>query len=143
MAERLETNHLVVHGAWTPVGMDIGAEEIRDWHLERGFRDIGYHYVIRRDGLLEDGRPLEQVGAHVRGHNHDSVGVCLVGGKPDEVREDWQWEFNYTGAQLVTLREIVEQLKKLYPDAEIRGHRDFDGVVKLCPGFNVNEWWIQ
>lgn len=144
---RNSTRYLVVHGAWTPPGMDIGVETIRGWHLKREFDDVGYHYVIRRDGIVENGRPLGNVGAHVRGYNRGSVGICLIGGKPaaadgvPEDAKDWLWEFNYTRPQMVGLEKLLTGLKKLYPEAIILGHTDFPDVDKLCPGFNVRAWW--
>jgi N-acetylmuramoyl-L-alanine amidase len=71
--------HLIVHYSDTPDHMDIGRKEINRWHVERGWSGVGYHYIIRRDGTIETGRPIEQVGAHARGHNMASVGICWVG----------------------------------------------------------------
>lgn len=139
--KRESTKYLVVHGAWTPPQMDVGAGEIRQWHLDKGWRDIGYHYVIPQSGRLQGGREIDERGIHVRGHNYESLGICLVGGMPRDLREDWQWDFTYTRAQMRTLRALLGQLEKLYPGARVRGHRDFDGVSKLCPGFDVRAWW--
>ena len=72
---------IIIHSTATPVGMDVGVEDIRAWHVrDNGWRDIGYHWVIRRDGTIEEGRPEIAVGAHVAGYNHNSIGVALVGG---------------------------------------------------------------
>jgi N-acetylmuramoyl-L-alanine amidase len=127
--------------------MDIGAEEIRAWHTDpkpqgNGWSDIGYHFVIRRSGAIEPGRPVENIGTHVRGHNSNSVAVCLVGGRRSgpgpEVAED-----NFTNAQLTSLRVLVGLLLDLYPNASVCGHRDFPGVSKQCPSFNAREWWLN
>ena len=134
-------------GAWTKPGVDFGADEIRSWHLDRGFSDIGYHYVIRRDGTQEDGRPIEQPGAHVQGHNAHSIGICLVGGRADDspetegldefTKQELLWEFNYTHLQMTTLLALVDHLQGRFPEAAVIGHRDFPGVTKRCPGFEV------
>lgn len=122
----------IIHCSDTYKRMDIGVEEIRKWHVEeRGWDDIGYHYVIRRDGRLETGRPLEQVGAHARGHNHNSVGICLIGGKSD----DGAAECNYTQAQFKKLNALVSLLRDLYPGIEFIGHRDVSD--KECPCFDA------
>lgn len=126
-----QINKIVVHCSATSADQDIGVEEIRAWHLERGWADIGYHIVIRRNGVIERGRPLSLIGAHVKGHNHDSVGICWVGGR--------YGIDNRTGAQRASLETVVKILHDIYPDADIKGHRDF-GVPKECPSFDVAEW---
>lgn len=121
---------IIIHAADTPADMDIGAAEIRDWHVDdNGWRDIGYHYVIRRDGTLETGRDELTPGAHAAGHNTGSVGVCLVGGKPD---------CNYTAAQWACLEALVRDLLGRYPGAEVIGHRDVS--AKPCPMFDAKAW---
>lgn len=127
-------NLIVIHCADTPSTMDIGANEIRQWHIkERGWKDIGYHYVIRRNGVIEKGRDLEIIGAHVSGHNAHSIGICLVGGKP---------KANYTLEQWESLKKLVRGLKFTYKEAEIVGHCDLD-PHKTCPQFDVKSWWIN
>jgi len=117
--------------------MDIGVHEIRDWHVnENAWRDIGYHYVIRRSGEIEEGRPEEQPGAHVRGRNSDSIGICLVGGRAE--RHD-AVDVNYTKAQWDSLLHLVGELKYDHPRAKVRGHRDY--ADRECPGFDVVAWW--
>jgi N-acetyl-anhydromuramyl-L-alanine amidase AmpD len=133
---RKSTEWLVVHCAATPPAADIGAKEIRQWHRGRGFTDIGYHYVIRRDGTLETGRPENVVGAHVQGYNSTSIGICLVGGVDQKnVPQD-----NFTPAQFAALAELLRGLAAKHPRASVRGHRDFPGVKKACPSFDVNAW---
>jgi N-acetylmuramoyl-L-alanine amidase len=133
--ERVE--FLVVHCSATPADMDIGVKEIRKWHLQRGFAEIGYHYVIRRDGRVELGRPENQPGAHAAGYNLHSLGICLVGGLKKGTTKA---ENNFTPKQFVVLRTCLETLKEKYPDAEILGHRDLPGVNKACPSFDVRAW---
>jgi len=128
---------LVVHCAATFSNMDIGRKEIRHWHLQRGFSDIGYHYVIRRDGTLEDGRPNTIPGAHARGYNLNSLGICLVGGAK---MNSTKAENNFTPEQFDMLAKLLVQLLELHPDAEILGHCDLPGVQKACPSFDVRYW---
>ena len=134
---RPATEYLVVHGAYTPASMDVGVKDIDRWHRERGFLQIGYHAVIRRDGTIEQGREDHLIGAGVYGFNSTSWHVCLIGGKAEE----GGWEANYTGLQYDTLRVLLRQKLNQYPDAELMGHTDFPRVSKRCPGFNVKEWF--
>lgn len=135
--KRERTDYIVVHCSATEPGLSIGAREIREWHKDLGWSDIGYHFVIRRNGTLEMGRAIEAQGAHVRGHNHNSVGVCLVGG----VDEEGESEANYTKSQLTMLMLVIDGLKARYPKAKLIGHCDFPGVAKDCPCFDVREWY--
>jgi N-acetylmuramoyl-L-alanine amidase len=130
-------NQIVIHCSDTPAGMDIGAREIRGWHTSpppagNGWADIGYHYVIRRSGLIERGRPDEVVGAHVQGHNANSIGVCIVGGGHGFANFTWQ--------QWGVLRGLITQLLCRYPDAAVCGHRDLN-PGKACPSFDARAWW--
>jgi N-acetylmuramoyl-L-alanine amidase len=135
---RKKTTAIVLHCSDTLPTQDVGVKEIRGWHInERGWKDVGYHGVIRRDGTYEPGRPTWSVGAHVEGHNSDTVAVCLVGGKGKK-----GWENNFTPAQWATLKtKVLPALIGRYKDAEVKGHRDFPGVTKKCPSFDVGEWW--
>jgi N-acetyl-anhydromuramyl-L-alanine amidase AmpD len=146
---RHRTDFIVVHCSATPPDSDIGVDEIRDWHVhQNGWRDIGYHAVIRRDGEIEFGRHFDEPGAHVQGQNYRSVGVCLVGG----VDKSGKSENNFTQDQFESLSIILDMLERAYPMARILGHRDLspdtdgDGVVeehewlKDCPCFDVFTW---
>lgn len=126
-------NLIVIHCADTYARMDIGVKEIREWHLAKGFNDIGYHYVIRRDGTIEAGRPLEKPGAHAAGYNSQSIGICYAGGKGDRDKP----EDNRTPVQKQALHDLVNSLKQQFPQAKIVGHRDLPGVQKACPCFSV------
>ncbi len=155
----ISVDWLVIHTAACRADMDIGLKEIRQLHLQRGFSDVGYHYIIRRDGTEEKGRPDTMPGAHALGYNMHSLGICLVGGTTrgrDKARiptaEEWyanyqtnrpEPENNYTPAQFKTLEKILMELKIKYPDAEILGHRDLPGVKKACPCFTVNKWLMS
>ena len=127
---------LIVHCADTYSHMDIGVEDIRNWHVEgNGWKDIGYHFVIRRDGTIEEGRPIADIGAHVLGHNVSSIGICLVGGKGP----DGKALFNFTSKQMFFLGNLIADLRFAHPIKTLAGHRDFtDG--KECPCFDVKEY---
>tara|TARA_R110000796_G_scaffold251614_1_gene383484 strand:- start:47 stop:472 length:426 start_codon:yes stop_codon:yes gene_type:complete len=136
---------IAVHCAATPPDMDIGADEIRQWHIDKDWLDIGYHYVIRRSGVIELGRDLDgdgevedEVGAHIYGHNKNSLGICMVGGvdingKPDA---------NFTMNQYAALERTLHLLTAAHPEAEVDGHRSFDSG-KACPSFDVKAFWYQ
>lgn len=129
-------NKIIIHCSATPPSMDIDAEVIRGWHLERGWTDIGYHFVIKRDGEIEDGRPLELVGAHVKGYNTGSIGICLVGGvEQGNVSRE---QDNFTPQQWKSLRGLLQIMKADYRKATIHGHNEFD-PQKACPSFDVQE----
>ncbi|MBZ5882544.1 peptidoglycan recognition protein family protein, partial [Escherichia coli] len=133
---RKSTDYLVVHCAATPPSWNGGAKEIRQWHREKGWIDIGYHFVIRRDGTVETGRPENTVGAHVENHNSNSIGICLVGGVDDKLKA----QNNFTPAQFAALALKLRELKKKYPNVTVQGHRDFPGVKKDCPSFDTRKW---
>lgn len=132
-------DYLVVHCSATPPSMDIGATEIRRWHRERGWFDIGYHVIVRRDGSTENGRPLDRPGAHARGFNHLSLGICLVGGVQEADKKTA--ENNFTTEQFAVLRTLLNDLRNEYPKALVVGHRDLPNVRKACPSFDVIEWY--
>jgi hypothetical protein len=148
MGKRKETTLLVVHVTATPPSADIGVKEVRVMHLARGFSDIGYHYVIRRNGKVEAGRAEDEIGAHVQGHNSNSIGVSMVGG----VNAAGKPENNATPAQLIALEALLKKLQLKYPKAGVCGHRDLspdkdgDGIIepfehiKACPCFDVIPW---
>lgn len=125
---------IIVHCAATPEEKDFTVQQIDSWHRQRGFRCIGYHYVIYRDGSVHRGRPEDQVGAHCTGHNAHSIGVCYIGGcasdgmTPKDTRTD---------AQRVALVKLLRELKAKYTVAAIHGHRDF--ANKACPSFDATK----
>lgn len=134
---RKRTNWLVIHCSATRAVMDVGVKEITQWHRAQGWSGCGYHYVIRRSGKVEAGRPVDAIGSHVKGHNVDSVGICLAGGLNNET---FKPENNYTPQQWDTLRKLLTGLLKKYPKAKVLGHRDFAGVAKACPCFPAKVW---
>jgi N-acetyl-anhydromuramyl-L-alanine amidase AmpD len=130
---------LVVHCAATRPSLDVGVDEIRSWHRQQGWSDIGYHWIVRRDGTVEQGRREELIGAHVSGHNRESLGICLVGG----LDEHGDPAPEFTPEQFASLRVLLNDLLAKYDlsDDAILGHRDFPGVSKACPSFDVRHWW--
>jgi N-acetyl-anhydromuramyl-L-alanine amidase AmpD len=117
-----KVNKIILHcSASDAPGQD--AAMIREWHLARGFSDIGYHYFIQSNGKLEQGRCLETVGAHCHGENHDSIGICLAGLR------------GFSMKQFDTLRTLLASLKPLYPKATVHGHHEFN-PGKTCPVFD-------
>jgi N-acetyl-anhydromuramyl-L-alanine amidase AmpD len=144
--KRKTTDFLVVHCSATTPSMNWGRAEIDKAHRARGFSAIGYHYVVRRDGTVETGRPVDAVGAHVEGFNGRSVGVCLIGGVASDGKTP---ENNFTPAQFKALGLTLDHLRQAFPLARIVGHRDLspdlnrDGRItpnewlKACPSFDV------
>ena len=133
-----EIKLLVIHCSATRCNVSFPVERLRECHLQRGFRDIGYHFYITRDGEIHRGRALEKVGAHCRNHNTHSVGVCYEGGldangKPKDTRT-----LEQKGALLALLRE----LKRQYPKALVVGHRDLN-PMKGCPCFDAVKEYSQ
>ncbi len=112
--------------------------EVKRWHVEeRGWSDIGYHYLIDRNGELLHGRPVRLAGAHVRGHNANSIGIALFGGK--DGTKDQAFEENFTAEQAETLRMLIDRLQSQYgPNLKISGHHDY--ANKACPCFDVRRW---
>ena len=129
-----DIDKIIVHCSATPEGRHTTVEEIRQWHLQRGWKDIGYHYVIYLDGTIHRGRPESVVGAHCSGYNKNSIGVCYIGGldKDGKTPKDTRTE-----GQKRALREILNRLKRDYPKATLHGHNEF--ANKACPSFNVKE----
>lgn len=128
---------IIIHCSATPEGRDVSAATIRQWHKAKGWNDIGYHYIIRLDGTVEVGRPVEQPGAHCTGHNQTTIGVCYIGGvaKDGKTPKDTR-----TDAQKASLLELVKTLQTVHrvPSSNIFGHNEF--ANKACPSFDVQVW---
>ena len=136
MGKRTETNYIVIHCSATRASQNVTFDDIKRWHtMERAFLDIGYHWVIERDGTVKQGRPTDEWGAHAKGHNHESVGICLVGG----LDKNNQAEDNCTPLQKRMLKLLVAGHQALFPDVEVRGHSHFN-AEKECPAFPVELW---
>ena len=133
-------NKLIVHCTATPPTMNAEVDQVRQWHLERGWSDIGYHFLITLDGRIQIGRELERAGAHVKNHNSDSIGIAYAGGMSEDMERA---EDTRTQAQKNSLEYLLCYLKILFSQAEIYGHRDFS--TKACPSFDArSEYkWIS
>ncbi|HBN63039.1 MULTISPECIES: N-acetylmuramoyl-L-alanine amidase [Duncaniella] len=129
---RRSITKIILHCTATPEGQDFTVEQIRQWHLAQGFSDIGYHYVISRDGTVHPGRPESVVGAHCLGQNACSIGISYIGGcatdgvTPKDTR---------TPAQKKSLHDLVASLQLRYPGATIHCHHEF--ANKACPSFKL------
>lgn len=124
-------DQIIIHCSATPEGRNVTVADIDRWHRTRGFQGIGYHYVVYLDGTIAAGRDEQLAGAHCRGHNQRSIGVCYVGGcdaamRPKDTR---------TPAQRAALRRLVSELQQRYPGATVHGHREF--AAKACPSFDI------
>lgn len=128
-----DINKIIIHCSATAAGQRVTVEQIRGWHTARGWSDIGYHYVIYLDGSVHVGRPLTKIGAHTKGHNHDSIGICYIGGV--DANDINKAQDTRTHEQKVALRALVNGLKGIYPSATIHGHNEF--ANKACPSFDV------
>lgn len=127
-------NEIIVHCSATPEGKDYTLDTIRQWHRQRGFSDIGYHYVIHPDGTVEEGRDVNIAGAHCSGHNSKSIGICYIGGMTADNKKA---KDTRTEEQRTNLKALLMAMRKLYPTAKIHGHRDF--AAKACPSFDATE----
>lgn len=124
---------IIVHCTATRQGQSVTTAQIDAWHKQRGFRCIGYHYVVYLDGSVHEGRNVDEAGAHCTGHNAHSIGVCYVGGlAPDgKTPKDTR-----TLAQKAALLDIIRRLKRIYPHAVVHGHRTY--APKSCPCFDAD-----
>ncbi len=134
---RTVTDAIFVHCSATQPSQDIGVDTIRMWHKQQGWLDVGYHFVIKRDGTVESGRPVDVVGSHVKDWNSRSVGVCLVGG----IDANGKFEANFTPAQMSALRNKLNELMSQYPNAALMAHHSV--AAKACPSFDVKRWWTK
>lgn len=121
---------IIIHTAATPNGKPFHAHDIDAWHRERGWSEIGYHWVIAIDGAIEAGRHPDRIGAHAEGHNKNSYGICMIGND------------RFTRPQWDSLGLLVRKLNGEYPEARIIGHNDVTNK-KTCPNFDVKKWWAN
>ena len=131
-------NKILIHCSATPEGKDFTVDDIRRWHKQQGWSDIGYHYVVYRNGDVVNGRDVDIQGAHCadNGGNINSIGICYIGGcaKDGKTPKDTR-----TDAQKLALLNLLLDLRKMYPHAVILGHRDLDEHGKLCPSFDAKK----
>ena len=125
---------IIVHCSATREGQNISADEIRKWHKDKGWSDIGYHYIIGLDGTIAKGRKDNVPGAHCRGHNRNSLGVCYVGGVEQDGKTP---KDTRTNEQKQSLETLLEVLKVQHLESKVYGHRDF--AAKACPSFDATE----
>ena len=126
-------NEIIVHCSATYPEQKCTVDDIRKWHKERGFNDIGYHFIVEKNGNIVNGRKINLAGAHCQGHNARSVGICYIGGLdakgyPTDTRTEWQRE---------ALTSLIDSLCNLYPINKISGHNQYSS--KACPCFNANK----
>ena len=122
---------IIVHHSASP--LDTTAADIARWHAARFKLGTGYHRIIEADGTTKDGRKLQRQGAHAKGNNGDSIGVCVVG---NNCNPDHYW----TSAQDYALYELIWYFYKMWHDIRVVGHRDVLGAATLCPGINMRDW---
>lgn len=125
---------IIVHCSATAEGKNFTVADITRWHKAQGWKTIGYHYVVYRDGSVHAGRDESEVGAHCSGQNANSIGVCYIGGVASDGKTP---KDTRTDAQKAGLRSIVSKLKAKYPNATVYGHRDF--AAKACPSFDAKK----
>lgn len=139
-------DYIAVHCTATPEGQNRTVAQIRAQHTApkikggNGWSDIGYHYVVYLDGTVNIGRDVDIAGAHVEGYNSNSIGISYVGGlenDPHKAYKDLRAKDTRTNAQKASLLALLMELRKLYPNAKIQGHRDFPKVKKDCPSFDA------
>jgi N-acetylmuramoyl-L-alanine amidase len=128
-----QIKEIIIHCSATPEGRNWTIKDIERDHKSKGYKKVCYHYVICLDGTIEKGRAESEVGAHCKGHNAKSIGICYVGGldknrRPKDTR---------TEAQRASMKRLVEELQERYPEAGIHGHNEF--ANKACPCFDVTK----
>ena len=127
-----EVNKIIIHCSATVEGVNVSTATIKSWHVKgRGWSDIGYHFIIGLDGAIDYGRPISRQGAHTKGENADSIGICYIGGLSDKKRA----KDTRTEAQKKALIKILKTLTHIYPNATIHSH--FEYANKSCPCFNA------
>ena len=130
-------NEIILHCSATPEGKDYDVDTIRKWHLQRGFSDIGYHYVIYRDGSIHNGRDVNISGAHCTNHNSISIGVCYIGGLDSTGKKA---KDTRTNAQKKSFVSLVKQLMGIYNLSIFNVHCHNEYANKACPSFKINDF---
>lgn len=128
-------NMVVIHCTATKEGQDFTAKDIDMWHKERGWKGIGYHYVVRLNGGIDIGRDQEEIGAHAKGYNRNSIGIVYVGG----IGSDGKDKDTRTKEQKESLMGLVEIIKLKHGNVKVLGHRDLPNVTKSCPCFDAKK----
>lgn len=127
-----DIDKIIIHCSATREGEEFSVDTIRSWHKKRGWADIGYHYLVHLDGSISYGRDVDLIGAHTKGHNTGSIGVCYIGGveADGETPKDTR-----TPEQKESLLDLIKTLKRLNSKAVVHGHRDF--AAKACPSYDA------
>ncbi len=127
-------NKIILHCSATPEGRHTTVEDIRLWHKQRGWSDIGYHYVVYLDGTVHEGRPIERSGAHVKSYNKNSIGICYIGGVD---KNNLKAKDTRTPEQIMALDLLLGSLLDDFKGATLHGHNEF--ANKACPSFDVQD----
>lgn len=122
LQKRATTDYIILHHA---AASEASVTTVHNWHLQRGWAGIGYHFYVRKDGSIYRGRPEDTIGAHTKGYNSRSIGICAEGNFEVETMPD---------AQKRAIIELLRELKKRYSNAQIKRHKDF--AATACPGKN-------
>lgn len=125
---------VVIHHSASP--RSIKATTVKQWHKDRGFADVGYHGLIEESGLYIPGRSIDKMGAHAKGANRNSLGLCIIG---DNTKEPQSWNTD----QLITAEVIIEAWLMMFPKAKMAGHRDVGSTKTLCPGLDIRKVFPQ
>ena len=125
---------IIIHCSATREEQQVSVDTIRDWHLAKGWNDIGYHFYIDLDGTINKGRDIDKMGAHCKGHNRNSIGICYCGGVEADGKTP---KDTRTQEQKDSLLHVLKTLKAMYPEAVIYSHNEF--ANKACPSFDATE----
>lgn len=136
----LPITHIVLHYSATYADQNLDIRDIDKMHKARGWKGVGYHYVIKRDGMIERGRKETEIGAHVGGQNTGKIGICLIGGLDRATGHNVGVD-NRTDAQKASAKALITELLARYPGAKVLGHRDL--AATQCPAYDAAAWWAS
>ena len=136
--KREDTKYIIIHCSDTSPSKNLDVVELNKIHRQKGFLNIRFHLIIKRDGIIEIGRDIDEIGSHTEDMDDKSVSICLIGGV--ETDKEIESRLNYTARQWETLKSIVKSMCTLYPDAKVIGFNDVD-THKVSPYFDVQEWF--
>ena len=125
---------VIIHCSATRESQQVSVDTIRDWHLAKGWNDIGYHFYIDLDGTIHKGRDIDKIGAHCKGRNRNSIGVCYCGGVEADGKTP---KDTRTQEQKESLLHVLKTIKAMYPESMIYSHNEF--ANKACPSFDATE----
>ena len=125
---------VIIHCSATRESQQVSVDTIRGWHLAKGWNDIGYHFYIDLDGTIHKGRDIDKIGAHCKGRNRNSIGVCYCGGVEADGKTP---KDTRTQEQKESLLHVLKTIKAMYPESMIYSHNEF--AAKACPSFDATE----